>query len=455
MNQFHHQQQKQNNNHRIDILLFSDDIVTIYNNNRKSDEDEKLLSILSWDNHDVDNNIIMYNNNHINHNNHKISQDNNDDDDDDDESMSDFSSSCTISEDNSMNESDDEIIIERKDMSSTPDKTRMSTLWKIDLELTLRAALILCLYCIAHVSFYECFMTILYCLPPCRNVIFLIVGLFLLRMTGGCIWYLSLTEDRNNYFVMREKIKEMKIQKDNMLLRYWNIKNNKDDQLSLMTLFSLKIIQREKIIVSWFKKYRGVRLIVDMVAFYLIYTVWYNQIHSMESIIEIPKVDLIKNLPSSLLNITNGYHPSTIHKYLVESLREIQPREVENHFQVDNCLISKKYEIFTKPIIDHNLDVCTVQDNCHIQDDLLSSSDYLLCIKDHLLVLQELNEKWTAMDYEYISHVISPASSALFFGDYSATFASSRIYFVFHMIIVIVALLFLSKIGVPATNILD
>ena len=362
-----------------------------------------------------------------------------------------------------------------------------STIRKLDASISLRGLVILCLYSIAHGSLYECVSTILEATTPSLNAKYMFLcGLILLRITGGLEWYIDFMDDEDGN--MNEKVGNMHRQRK-VLLRYLS-KGVLFSTLTTARMSSwqnmvrnqrLRMVQQRSRAVKWFKRFPMVTLLVDLFAFYLIFISCTNVVSSLVTpMISTHKYDLLSDLPSSQLNITNGYHPSLINRYLSAALQQQSDDNLENYYQINNRFVEiVQDEIMKKKknndIVNHmkwcsaesvdhesNSNTC-LQENHNAStfnsdDDVhLYHDNYRTSFDDtsfHIMAMRDLEEKWSYIDDEYIREVTSPWAYDGFFGNAESGFTKCPQYFALHASILVVTLYLLQKVGVSAGNIL-
>ena len=277
----------------------------------------------------------------------------------------------------------------------------------------------------------------------------------------------------------------------------------------------LRLFQIKSNMTQRMKKCPNIIAILDLVAFYLIYLVCTGFIYTniIKPMTEIPKIDLLNQLPSNRFNITQGYHPSVVNRYLNEGIKlDYSVRKNNNStdtgtiqnmvhqdlirllqktmddtdqtFEEKNGTIyvnkSKSYNGSSSSCTIHDIDNPTEDPNqCKASnDDVIRNitvpfrkkwyrndrsmdtenydelwTHYQMDISSHFLAFQELETKWTEEDYIYMENMVSPFSNTELFGKYDACLMRCFEYFFAYVFVLIGTLVLLSLMGVSAVNI--
>lgn len=327
------------------------------------------------------------------------------------------------------------------------------------------------------------------------NLFLFLSGFCLLKMTGGLLWYVDFMDDiycRDIY----KRIKYINKQRKRVMKCIIGSCFSSTSGRIAPTLNSLswhdllfqqrlRYIQKETQVLQWFKRHSRMALLVDTIAFYLIYISCTSTVSTYltESMIQTPKIDILNGLPSNEFNITNhnGYHPSLVNRYLTSSMtlytEDDDDDDDESKYHIDETLAhlllqddisidkNDEFESNNRPICprrQHN-DHVLINNTCAFQNELhyLSNLNEFCetggnnneLILSRIAILREMEERWSRIDDEYIQQVISPYSYTAFFGSYETAFVTPQWYFLFYAFSFCFSLLLLAKVGVPAESV--
>lgn len=338
-----------------------------------------------------------------------------------------------------------------------------------------------------HGAFYNCFATVLEAVGPhlifSQNSMLLLVALTISSLTGAFHWYLDFMDDADEDISKRWT----KFQREKRRLH--SLLTNRKQSMSESLLISsnkflsmrLYIFEMKYKATRKLKKIPAIQVFLDLVAFYCIYTSTSNVAYtSFVPIIQTPKIDVINQLPSSHLNVTEGYHPSLLMRYLTQGVRieelkknNVDVWETNETFAVDEALIrmlqetlnhSKSNEAIGECLLDdssgeivdgHNQ--CQASKNVLVDDDwnIASSTDSQMSLSSHFLAFQKLEGRWTEEDYVFFTKITSPSSVVELFGNYETMLVKCSHYFLLYAFVMGVTLVLLALVGVPAINIFE
>ncbi len=365
-----------------------------------------------------------------------------------------------------------------------------------------------------HASFFESLMVVLEVCTPCIKgkinveLILFITGFTLLKLTGGLSWYIKLIDDYENRDKQGGCYKQMKrmhmkrkelvqmfnyLERDTRSKRGLKIITSTSTTATVPTQLEsappspevpispsfaqngwrrqkLRHLNRNASISKWFKKHNLTRFLVDTVAFYLIYLSCDTAVstYMMKPMIEVSKMDVYNALPSSQLNITHGYHPSIINRFLSESLKLVGQDEEEKFHVAEELAKILEDTVYSKGdrtctgnnvVIYHDDNNNNNNEDQSIEEHEKSRLDadeqkcHAINILPHLIELRRLEEKWATEDDEFMLNAISSLSYGEFFGNYDAVFWKPGSYFLFYFTLFVVSLISLSKVGVSANSI--